>query len=139
MAIRSDQLSPIAPPWNDEIPLSGPAIIRLEMACVYSCPITVASKSPSTHGGYAAPPLGCHMYMLVTGSMPSGGVAWLALLRMNWLVAPCWARPCSASPPLPYGPRFTLCRFQALSVNPRWYDQSCIRLCIAKRLVVAAS
>jgi hypothetical protein len=29
------------------------------------------------------------MYMLVPGSMPSGGVAWLALLRMSWLGAPC--------------------------------------------------
>ena len=29
--------------------------------------------------------------------------------------------------------------FQAASVKPRWYAQSCIRLCMANRLVTAAS
>jgi hypothetical protein len=31
------------------------------------------------------------------------------------------------------------CRFQVASVKPRWYDQSCIRLCMANRFAVAAS
>src|SRR5829696_771705 len=88
IAMRSDQLSPIAPPWNDVMPVSGPAIIRLVIACVYSWPMTVMSKSPSTHGGYALPPNGCHMYMLVMGCMPSGGVNWLALLRVEAVAAP---------------------------------------------------
>src|SRR5918997_6656001 len=79
------------------------------------------------------------MYMLVTGCMPSGGLNWLALLRVVWVAAPCWALPRSGSPPLPYGPVLTFCRFQVASVKPRWYDQSCIRLCMANRLAVAAS
>ncbi len=29
--------------------------------------------------------------------------------------------------------------FHVCSVNPRWYDQSCMRLCIANRFARAAS
>jgi hypothetical protein len=50
MAVRSDQLSPIAPACAPSRSPSGPATIRLEMAWVYSWPMTVMSKSPSTHG-----------------------------------------------------------------------------------------
>src|SRR3712207_9585649 len=110
MASRSDQLSPIEGPcWPLRL-ASGPATIRLEMAWVYSCPITVMSKSPSTHGGYAAPAIGCHMYMLVTGCMPSRGLAWLAVLRMVPVAAPLWALPLSASAALPCGPGLVFCR-----------------------------
>src|SRR6266508_4437390 len=77
--------------------------------------------------------------MFVTGRSPSPGVAWLALLRQPGTIAPCWARPCSASPPLPVPAVLTACRFHVDSVKPRLYDQSCIRLCIANRLAVAAS
>src|SRR3954454_22537695 len=79
------------------------------------------------------------MYMLVTGCMPSGGVDWLALLRVVWVAAPCWALPRSASSPLPYAPVLTFCRFHVASVKPRWYGQSCIRLCIADMLAVAVA
>src|SRR5215213_2410489 len=109
------------------------------MAWVYSCPITVMSKSPSTQGGYALPANGCHMYMFVVGCMPSGGVAWLALLRVVAVAAPCWALPRSASAPLPYGRVLLFCRFQVASVKPSPYDQSCMRLCMANRFAVAAS
>src|SRR3954469_1365021 len=129
MASRSDQLSPIAPPWLELMPLSGPAIIRLLIAWVYSCPITVMSKSPSTQGGYALPANGCHMYMFEVGCMPSGGVAWLALLRVVAVAAPCWALPRSASALLPYATVLVFCRFHVASVKPSLYDQSCIRLC----------
>ena len=43
VAVRSPQDSPIEPPWKPLMPASGPAIIRLVIACVYSCPITVMS------------------------------------------------------------------------------------------------
>src|SRR5262245_47724368 len=78
------------------------------------------------------------MYMLVTGVTPSGGEAWLALLRVVWVLAPCCALPRSASAPLPYAETLVFCRFQVASVKPRWYDQSCIRLCMANRFAVAA-
>ena len=42
-ATRSLHASPMDPPWNPLMPVSGPAIIRLVIACVYSCPITVMS------------------------------------------------------------------------------------------------
>nr|BFE71772.1 hypothetical protein GCM10020092_050730 [Actinoplanes digitatis] len=51
IAMRSDQLSPIAPPCDEVMPPSGPAIMRLLIAWVYSWPMTVMSKSPSTQGG----------------------------------------------------------------------------------------
>src|SRR3954470_14180910 len=79
------------------------------------------------------------MYMFVTGCMPSGGVAWLALLRVVWVAAPCCALPRSASAPFPYADALVFCRFQVASVKPRWYAQSCIRLCMANRFAVAAS
>ena len=50
IATRSDQDSPIAPAWNPESPAFGPPTIRFVIACVYSCPITLMSKSPSTQG-----------------------------------------------------------------------------------------
>ena len=41
--------------------------------------------------------------------------------------------------PRPPRPKLNDCRFQAASVKPRWYAQSCIRLCIANRFARAAS
>ena len=50
VAIRSDQLSPIACGWLPDRPAFGPPAMRLEIAWPYSWPITDMSKSPSTHG-----------------------------------------------------------------------------------------
>jgi hypothetical protein len=51
VASRSDQDSPIEPPWKVWSPVSGPPTMRFEIAWVYSCPTTLMSKSPSTQGG----------------------------------------------------------------------------------------
>src|SRR4051812_24421481 len=79
--------------------------------------------------------------MLVVGALPSGGVAWLALSRIRLVVtrAPDWALPCSGSPPSPPLPKLSTWRFHAVSVKPRLYEKSCMRLCIACRLASAAS
>jgi hypothetical protein len=76
--------------------------------------------------------------MFVVGGRPSRPVPWLALLRLP-AMAPAWARPCSASPPNPAAPTLTTCMFQAASVKPSRKAQSCIRLCMANRLLTAAS
>src|SRR5918992_1499374 len=82
--------------------------------------------------------------MFVVGATPSGGVIWLALLRDGKVGGapparpPAWALPCSASPSSPPRSPFSVCMFQVSSVNPRWYDQSCMRLCPANRFASAA-
>src|SRR4051794_10995648 len=83
--------------------------------------------------------------MLLTGGEPSGGLDWLALSLDGKAGGapparpPDWAWPRSAS--LPNAPCVPLScwRFQVSSVNPRLYDQSCMRLCWAKRFAMAAS
>src|SRR5215207_7465828 len=82
--------------------------------------------------------------MLVTGVTPSGGVIWFALSRDSKpggppTMPPACALPCSASPSSPPRSKLNCCRFQAVSVKPSRYDQSCIRLCIVNRFDAAAS
>ena len=83
------------------------------------------------------------------GEMPSGSGRMFALSRPRKLGEPpvrapaCdWPSTASFSPPggngRPAGggarlPKFDACMFQFSSVKPRLYDQSCMRLCIAKR------
>jgi hypothetical protein len=76
--------------------------------------------------------------MLLRGSWPSRPLLWFALLREPPIAFAC-ARPCSGSPPRPAPVTLTTCMFQVSSVKPRWYDQSCIRLCMANRFAAAAS
>jgi hypothetical protein len=47
---RSAAASPIAPAWKPAR-LAPLPIMRFSIMCVYSWPMTPASKSPSTHGG----------------------------------------------------------------------------------------
>ena len=54
-------------------------------------------------------------------------------------IPPAWALPCSGSLLRPPRSKLTSCRFQAVSVKPSLYDQSCMRLCIANRFAIAAS
>src|SRR4051812_14890172 len=82
--------------------------------------------------------------MFVVGATPSEGVIWLALSREANAggpptMPPACELPCSGSLSRPPRPKLTSCMFQADSVNPSLYDQSCIRLCIANRFEVAAS
>jgi hypothetical protein len=82
--------------------------------------------------------------MLVIGAMPSPGVIWLALSRAANVggppeIPPACALPCSGSPPSPPSPKLSRCMLNVASVKPRWYDQSCMRLCMANRLARAAS
>ena len=69
---------------------------------------------------------------------------WLALSRAGNpggppVTPPAWALPCSGSFSAPPGPKLWRCMLNVCSVNPRWYDQSCIWLCIANRFARAAS
>src|SRR5687768_13422353 len=82
--------------------------------------------------------------MLVVGAMPSFGVIWFALSREANVggpptMPPACELPCSGSFSRPPLPKLNSCMFQAFSVKPSLYDQSCIRLCIANRFDVAAS
>jgi hypothetical protein len=52
---------------------------------------------------------------------------------------PAWALPNSRSLPTPPRPKLSFWRLNVFSRKPRWYDQSCIRLCMANRLARAAS
>src|ERR671918_2298320 len=86
--------------------------------------------------------MGCHRNMLVIELVPSGRVFMLALSRDPGTSAPDWARPIKGSLPTVPGPpcsKFDCWPFQAASVNPRLYDQSWKRLCMANRFATAAS
>ena len=50
IATRSDRIRPSHRPGTRRSRRWALPIIRFVIACVYSCPITVMSKSPSTHG-----------------------------------------------------------------------------------------
>src|SRR5262245_54008779 len=82
--------------------------------------------------------------MLVVGATPSGGVIWFALSREAKsggppTIPPAWAFPGSGSRSRPPRLKLTSWRFDAVSVKPSLYDQSCMRLCIANKFAVAAS
>ena len=52
---------------------------------------------------------------------------------------PAWAFPCSGSFSTPPRPKLNAWALKVVSVKPRLYDQSCMRLCIACRFARAAS
>src|SRR6266540_3459653 len=77
--------------------------------------------------------------MFEVGETPSGGEFWFALSREPGTSAPAWALPCSGSLPSAPLPKLLAWAFQAVSVKPSLYDQSCMRLCIENRFASAAS
>jgi hypothetical protein len=82
--------------------------------------------------------------MLVIDVMPSGRVNMNALSRPLHVGAPpvtppAWTLPSSSSSSAIGLPKLKFWAFHVRSVKPRWYDQSCMRLCIANRFAVAAS